>query len=129
MKSSKDESGFMNQSYCLESKGGLMVRCKGNPGNGRHGFGRSKAQPKDIRAKIPLATINQFKARSQTVPTECDELGQTNGSFLVENSRLRQKFANEQNFTGYRFRTSIIQNQKVVENLKPIDNLGQVLLT
>jgi hypothetical protein len=115
----------MNQSYCFESKG----KANYGTGVGRHGFGRSKAQPKDMRAKIPLATINQFKARSQTVPTECDELGQTNVSFQIENSRVRQKVAYEQNSTGHEFCTSMIQKKKVVDNLEPIVNLGQVLLT
>jgi hypothetical protein len=82
-----------------------------------------------MRAKIPLATINQFKARSQTVPTESDELGQTNVSFQIENSRVRQKVAYEQNSTGHGLRTAMIQKKKVVDNLEPIVNLGQVLLT
>lgn len=125
MKSSNHESGSMNQSYCLESKG----KASTGIGGGRHGFGRSKAQPKDMRAKIPLATINQFKARSQTVPTECNELGQTNVSFQIENSRVQQKVAYEQNSTRHGFRTAMIQKKKAVDNLEPIVNLGQVLLT
>jgi hypothetical protein len=125
MKNSNHESGSMNQSYCLESKG----KANTGTGGGRHGFGRSKAQPKDMRAKIPLATINQFKARSQTVPTECDDLGQTNVSFQVENSRILQKYAYKQNFTGHGFHTAMIQKKKVLDNLQPIVNHGQVLLT